>query len=314
MSVDQLLVLSLVFVAVTVASTAIIGFVTPQPAQARLRKAVGQASGDTSQGGSAWKEKIIATLSPAGKYAVPQEGWEKSPLRKRFMHAGMRSDKAIVAFFGAKTVLAIGLPTVFMFFAGIGHLSMTFNVTLFGVLWLAAMGYMLPNYYLRYCIHIRQREVFEKLPDAIDLMTVMVEAGLGLDAAIARVGTEIGAQSPVLADEFRLVGLELRAGASREQSLRNFALRTGVSEVDLLVSMLVQTDRFGTSMAEALRVHSESLRTKRRLRVEEEAAKISLKLLFPLVFCIFPSIMIVLLGPAVISIYRVFFKISTTGL
>jgi tight adherence protein C len=305
------MVLMLVFLAVSLTAAALIGYLLPQPAQARLRKAVGPSSGEGEKITSAWREKIVAALSPAGKLSLPEEGWADSPLRRSFMHAGIRSDKAILAFFGAKTLLTICLPTLFMFFAGISHVPMTFNGILLTIVSLAAMGYLAPNFYLRYCIHVRQREVFEKLPDAIDLMTVMVEAGLGLDAAIGRVGTEIGAQSPVLSEEFRLVGLELRAGASREQALRNLAMRTGVDEVDLFVSMLVQTDRFGTSMAEALRVHSESLRTKRRLRVEEAAAKISLKLLFPLVFCIFPAIMIVLLGPAVISIYRVFFKVTS---
>jgi tight adherence protein C len=181
------------------------------------------------------------------------------------------------------------------------------------ILVLAAIGYYLPNHVLNRRIAARQREVFERLPDAIDLMTVMVEAGLGLDAAIGRVSDEVGATSPVLGEEFKLVGLELRAGASRSQALRNLALRTGVAEVDMFVAMLVQTDRFGTSMAESLRTHSDALRTKRRMLAEEAAAKIGLKLLFPQVFCIFPAIMVVLMGPAVIAIYRNFFPMAGGG-
>ncbi len=135
-------------------------------------------------------------------------------------------------------------------------------------------------------------------------MTVCVEAGLGLDEAIGRVSEEIGLSSPVLSDELHLVALELRAGGGREKPLRNLALRTGVDEIDMLVATLIQSDRFGTSVGNALRVHSESLRTKRRLIAEEEAAKVPVKLLFPLIFCIFPSLLLVLMGPAVISIYR----------
>src|SRR5690606_24217706 len=153
-------------------------------------------------------------------------------------------------------------------------------------------------------VAVRQRELFENFPDAIDLMTVCVEAGLGLDAALAKVGEEMQISSKVLSEEIYLVGLELRAGASREKALRNLALRTGVEEVEALVAMLVQADRFGTSTAASLRVYSDTLRTKRRLRAEETAAKIALKLLFPLIFFIFPSLMVVVLGPALISMYR----------
>jgi tight adherence protein C len=256
---------------------------------------------------------MIEALAPAGKLVMPADGWENSSLRKRFVQAGIRSERAVLVFFATKLILAMGLPGAFMFVTSISNVTLQFNMKLLLLIFIAAGGYGLPNLYLRHRERVRQREVFEKLPDAIDLMTVMVEAGLGLDAAIARVAQEIRVQSPVLEEEFRLVALELRAGESREQALRNLALRTGVGEVDLLVSMLIQTDRFGTSMAESLRVHSETLRTKRRLRAEEAAAKISLKLIFPLLFCIFPSIMIVLLGPAVISIYRVFFPIASGG-
>ena len=170
---------------------------------------------------------------------------------------------------------------------------------------LSALGYYLPNVVLARKIALRQRELFESFPDAIDLMTVCIEAGLGLDAAMVRVGEEMRLRSNTLADELHLVSLELRAGRTREQALRNLGLRTGVEEIEALASMLIQADRFGTSIAASLRVHSDTLRTTRRLRAEEAAAKIALKLLFPLIFCIFPSLMLVLLGPAFINIYRV---------
>jgi len=152
---------------------------------------------------------------------------------------------------------------------------------------------------------VRQREIFEAFPDALDLMTVCVEAGLGTEAAMLRVADDLQLKSPVLADELHLVNLELRAGADRERALRNLAIRTGVEEVDGFVAMISQAERFGTSIAASLRVHAEMLRTRRRQRAEEAAAKIALKLLFPLIFCIFPSLMVVLMGPAMIQIYRV---------
>jgi tight adherence protein C len=304
----ETLVLVLVFVAVAGISAAVVGLFTGNPMSPRLQQAAGGEALEPVDG--KWQAKLAVALSPAGKLAIPKEGWENSKLRQQFMHAGFRGEEAPLIFFGIKTVLTLALPLAFMLATGLWGTPLSFNMNLFWIVWLAGAGYYLPNIYLRRRVQHRQRDMFETLPDAIDLMTVSVEAGLGLDAAIARVADEIGARSRAVEEEFRLVGLELRAGASREQALRNLALRTGVDELDILVAMLVQTDRFGTSVAEALRVHSDALRTKRRLRAEEEAARIALKLLFPLIFCIFPSIMVVLVGPAAISIYRAFVRLA----
>jgi len=306
MATTQIFSLILVFCAVAGASVAVVGWITPRPIQTRLKQAVGEAPAQQEISQSVWREKIVSALSPAGKLTLPKEGWENSVLRKQFMQAGIRKEQVVLFFFAAKSLLTFVLPIAFMLYAGLGRIPMSLNGAMVTIVGLAAVGYYAPNMWLRRRVAARQREMFEALPDAIDLMTVMVEAGLGLDAAIVRVGQELGPRSPVLEEELRLVGLELRAGASREQALSNLARRSGVEELDLLVAVLVQTDRFGTSMAESLRVHSDTLRTKRRLRAEEAAAKIALKLLFPLIFCIFPSVMIVLMGPAVISIYRVF--------
>jgi tight adherence protein C len=312
MSLVQMTILGLIFLATVGVSAALAGLVMGNPLEARLKQAGGDADlPQTGQPESEWKAKIVEALTPAGKLSLPEEGWQNSPVRQRFLHAGFRTDKAAVVFFGAKTLLTLALPAGFMMASGMLGSGLAFDRMLMVIVMLAGLGYYAPNFYLRRRIASRQLEMFECLPDAIDLMTVMVEAGLGLDAAIARVADEMGAKSRVVGEEFKLVGLELRAGASRDQALRNLALRTGVEEVELFVAMLVQSDRFGTSMAESLRVHSESLRTKRRLRAEEAAAKIGLKLLFPLVFCIFPSIMVVLVGPAAIAIYRNFFPIAT---
>lgn len=255
-----------------------------------------------------WIKRVIKLSGPFAKLALPQEGWENSNLRIRFMNAGYRSQSAPVLFFAAKSLLALVFPGILLLnFAIFGGQEGKPILMLFSLITAAAMGYFLPNIWMMLHTRNRQREIFESFPDALDLMTVCVEAGLALDAALARVGEEMRLKSTILAEELHLVGLEMRAGSSRERALRNLALRTGVEEIDSLVALLVQSDRFGTSVADSLRVHSDSLRTKRRFRAEEAAAKIPVKLLFPLIFCIFPALMLVLVGPAAISIYRVLF-------
>ena len=168
----------------------------------------------------------------------------------------------------------------------------------------AALGYYAPNVVLTRIVNRRRREIFETIPDALDLLTVCVEAGLSLERAMVKVAGEIHIKSLVLAQELQLVLMEMRAGFSKEKALRNFALRSGVEDVDTLVAMLIQSERFGTSIGDSLRVYSDNLRYKRRVRAEECAAKIGLKLLFPLIFCIFPTLLMVLLGPAAIQISR----------
>lgn len=169
----------------------------------------------------------------------------------------------------------------------------------------SVFGYFLPTGVLDRLVAMRQRELFLAFPDALDLLRVCVEAGLGLDAAVERVGREMQIESQALAQEFSLLGLELRAGAGRTDALRNLALRIGLKDIDTLVAMLIQADRFGTNMADSLLVHSESLRSKRRLAAEEAAAKLPVKILMPLIFCVFPALLTVLLGPAVINIVLV---------
>lgn len=305
MSTIQIFYLALVFVAVFVAALAILLQLGPRPVQARLQQLTGDAAALKTPEELGWIHKIIKLTGPLAKLSLPKEGWENSQLRVRFMNAGYRSTTAPALFFAAKTLLTFTLPGLTILYLAIAGSSLPTNTMLALLLVAAAFGYFLPNAFLARRIAHRKREIFENFPDAIDLMTVCVEAGLGLDAALTRVGDEMHLTSPTLAEELHLVNLELRAGNSRDKALRNLALRTGVEEVDTLVAMLVQSDRFGTSVADALRVHSESLRTKRRLRAEEAAAKIPVKLLFPLIFCIFPSMLVVLLGPAFISIYRV---------
>jgi tight adherence protein C len=221
------------------------------------------------------------------------------------MHAGYRGNAAIAVYFGAKTLLAVVLPALLYIYILFAGSKLSSSTLLFVELTMAAVGYYVPNFVLARLVFLRQREMFETFPDAADLLLVCVESGLGLDAALVKVTEEIRIKSAALAEEFHLVNLELRAGSSREKALRNLAMRTGVEEVNTFVAMLVQADRFGTSIGDSLRVFSDDLRTKRRLRAEEMAAKIPLKLLFPLIFCIFPSLLCVILGPAFIQIYRI---------
>jgi tight adherence protein C len=251
-----------------------------------------------------WRAKVVKIASPFARLSAPKEGWEDSNLRVRFMQAGLRSAGWPVIFFSSKTVLALLLPGLFMLAGGLGEKSNSEMLLALILLLLAGIGYYLPNVLLSMAISSRQQEIREALPDAVDLMTVCVEAGLALDAALARAGDEMDLRSPALADELNLVRLELRVGATRENALRNFALRSGVEDVTTFVTMLLQSERFGTNVADSLRILAETMRDHRQIRAEETAAKIPVKLLFPLIFFIFPSLFLVLLGPAFISIFR----------
>ncbi|MBK4733822.1 type II secretion system F family protein [Noviherbaspirillum pedocola] len=309
----QIVFLALVFLAVFALALLAMRLFAGNPMRDRLDAVVGRPAEVPESGANEWLATIVKLTGPLAKLSLPEEGWEASAMRTRFMNAGFRNPSAPAVFFGAKTLLAIVLPLgtfIALSFSSAKHGT---NYLLFWLLLSAAIGYYLPNVLLRNLISRRQREIFETFPDALDLMTVCVEAGLGMDAALNRVAQEMMLKSQVLAEELQLVTLELRAGSSKEKALRNLALRTGVQDVDALVAMLIQAERFGTSIAESLRVQSDMLRTKRRQRAEEAAAKIALKLLFPLIFFIFPSLMVVLMGPAFIQIYRVLLPTMAGG-
>jgi len=305
MTTEQWLYLGFIFLVVTGVGYVIVSQLAPSRVRSRLEKVVKPEATITGESAPQWVEKFIAVASPIAKLSVPAEGWEKSTLRTRFMNAGYREGSVVSLYFIAKSLLAILFAAVFFVYMGFTGKSMSTTHFLLIMLTAAGLGYYLPNVFLARRIESRQREIFESFPDATDLMLVCVEAGLGLDAAIIRVSEEMRLKSQVLADELHLVTLELRAGSTKEQALKNLAMRTGVEEVDSLVAMLVQAERFGTSIGDSLRVYADELRTKRRLRAEEAAAKIPLKLLFPLIFFIFPSLLLVLLGPAFIQIYRI---------
>ena len=311
MNTMQIVLLGATFIIVFSAALGVMLITRPNVLQRRLDAiapgTAGRGGSATTDGPSQWMETIVKASAHVAKLSLPTEGWDKSALRTRFMNAGWRSTSAAGIYFAAKTALALGLPLIALMMLGSLPSKISHSLAMIAMLLmlLATLGYYLPNAVLARQVDRRQQEIFENLPDSLDLMTVCVEAGLGVDAAMLRVADEIHVKSQVLSDEFSLVLLELRAGSSREKALRNLAMRTGVSDVETLVAMLVQAERFGTSVGTALRVHTDMLRTKRRHLAEERAAKVALKLLFPLMFFIFPALLIVLLGPAVIQIYRV---------
>ena len=255
---------------------------------------------------SGWiNKKIKPFFEKLGARFISGKEDDQSRLRLLFVRAGYRRGNAAI-FLGIKTVLAfafifiaIGLK-VFIF-----SMISPFNFMLLGVA-LAVVGFYLPNLYLLMKTLDRRERIQKGLPDALDLMVVCVEAGSGLDAAITRVSEEMRLDNKVLSEELRVLTLELRAGKSRKDALTNFALRANLDDVNNLVSLLIQTDRFGTSIAQALRVHSDFMRVKRFQRAEEIAAKMPLKMIFPLVLFIFPFFLLIAAGPAVIGIYRVF--------
>ena len=240
---------------------------------------------------------VIDTLKKIGRVA-PQSSSEMGKLQRKLTMAGYRSHEAVAVFFG------IRLGCALLAFALLATPVIVRPNMLFALAG-CALGYLLPSMALGRLAKRRQHRIRLGLADALDLLVVSVEAGLGLDQALQRVGEEIAFAHPDLSDELRLINLELRAGKARSEALRNLGERTGVDDIISLVAMLVQTDKFGTSVAQSLRVHSETVRTKRRQRAEEAAAKTGVKMVFPLVFCIFPAIFVVTIGPAAIKFVQV---------
>jgi tight adherence protein C len=237
---------------------------------------------------------------------APRSPKELGTLRLRLVQAGFRRDEALTIFFGIRVVLALVLFAIFS-----TSIVMRPNITL--ALAGVFAGYVLPGIVLARLAKRRAHKIRLSLADALDLLVVSVEAGLGLDQALTRVGQELNFAYPDLSDELRLVNLELRAGKARPEALRNLADRTGVEDLNSLVTMLIQTDKFGTSVSQSLRVYSETLRTKRRQRAEEAAAKTGVKMVFPLVICIFPAVWIVTIGPAAIKFVNVLFPMIENG-
>jgi len=249
----------------------------------------------------AMRERIQQALDPLSR-ALPVSPTDVSLTRAWLIQAGYREARHVRFYFASRVLFAaLGLTAVILF-TGFDSLLLLVGAP--------ALGFFLPRFFLKRAMKERQRRIRLGLPDALDLTVICVEAGLALDQAMMRVGEDLQHAHPELSGEFHLFNLETRAGKPRAEALRNLAARTGVDDVRGLVGTLIQTDRFGTSVAQALRVHSDSLRTERRQRAEEQAAKTTVKMIIPLVLFVLPSLIFVTVGPAVIQLMRLLAPIS----
>ncbi|MGD0124342.1 MAG: type II secretion system F family protein [Terriglobia bacterium] len=270
------------------------------PAAERLTRLWRPPSTDEKLGFRAkQKQKVTQVLGDVGRI-IPTSSKRMPHTQRMMARAGFRRPESIMAMQGMKVLLPVVLVAL-VYFTGLYHQSPIFILIL-----AAVAGYMLPEFWLTTRVRHRQNQLRLSLPDCLDLLVVCVEAGLALDQAFMRVTQELRIVHPILCEELDLVNAEIRIGRTRVEALRQLADRTGVEDIKSLVAMLVQTERFGTSIAQSLRVHSDELRTKRRQRAEEMAAKATVKMIPPLVFFIFPALFVVILGPAVITLFRHF--------
>lgn len=293
----MLMLATLVFLAVAAAVGGLFLLLVPNRLDRRL-----QTLGDAGARPD-WTATVAQAVGPLAGVLAPTGDWEHAPLRLRFINAGIRREDARLIYFGCKALLPVLLAAAT--WLPLRAFTSLDDANVMMYLGIAALaGCYLPNLWLWLRLRERTRELFASFPDAADLMLVCVEAGLGLDAALTRIAEEMGSASRPLAEELHLTNLEMRAGVDRAQALRNLALRTGIEEIGTFATMLAQADKFGTSIGESLRVFSDDLRHKRQVRAEEHAAKVPTKMLVPLCLFIFPAIIMVVLGPAMIVIVR----------
>ena len=288
--------MAFLFVSLIIAAGAMAVTPSGSAIERRLGEVIGEAERAVNPS-MALPPVVMDWLRRLGAVA-PRSSAEMSKLQQRLTIAGYRSREAVVVFFGVRIVTSLAMFIVLVS-PLIKHSNLA--VALAG----AGVAYVLPGMILARMAKKRQHRIRLGLADALDLMIVTVEAGLGLDQSIQRVSEELAFAHPDLTDELKLINLEIRAGKARSEALQNLATRTGLEDVASLVTMLVQTDKFGTSVAQSLRVHAEVVRTKRRQRAEEAAAKTGAKMVFPLVICIFPAIWVVTVGSAVIKFIQV---------
>ena len=272
------------------------------PAAARLRRLDPEAAYDDELAEVGLVERVAAPINRL----LPPSATEAHKLQKQMLQAGYRSYNAAVIFRAVQLLCALIFPGAVVLLGTVLRAPLS-KMFIWGMLALA-LGFYLPRYILRKKINARQQRVTWGLADALDLLVVTVEAGMGLNAALVRVGDELKNVHPDIHEEFDLTNLEIRVGRGRDEALRNLAERTGVDDLRSLVAMMVQADRFGTSIARAVRVHAEALRTKRRQRAEEITQKAALKLLFPLTCFLFPTLFIFVLGPTVLNLIDMFKK------
>ena len=233
---------------------------------------------------------------------IPQSPKDVTVMQRRLIRAGIRNESALKILYGAKAVCGIGLPLMVALLVSTSSADSSNKIA--GVLAAGAVGFFGPNEYVRRLAQKRQKEIARGLANALDLLVVCVESGLGLDQAILQVSKELEHAHPEISEEFGFVNLELKAGKRRVDALRNLAERTGVDDLKKLVAVLIQADRFGTGVAQSLRAHSDFMRVQARQIAEEKAAKLGVKLIFPIFFCILPSLFVVTVGPVAVKIMR----------
>jgi tight adherence protein C len=322
---SDLIVIIVIFGAVIVAVFGVAFLFMKAPAQRRLEQRSGTAAAAAARSAASTgddlsvryaddRSAVARMLKPVQKYIEPKDETKRSTVRRQLIQAGYMSPGAVGRYFGIRVILAAGLPLLFIIFAPLVSGDMEVEkILLFGLV-LGFVGLYLPRIWLSQRISKRQQAFREGFPDALDMLLVCVEAGLGLNAALHRVGAEMGSAHRSLGEQFQFVGLELQAGKSREQALRNLSERMGIDEVKSLVTLLIQSEALGTSIGQALKVHAADMRIKRMLRAEEKAHMLPVKMAFPLIGFILPCLVLVVLTPAIIKVVRVLLPtLSGTG-
>ena len=272
-------------------------WVRPKAAIDRVTATVVESASPMGHPSLAWREMVNKLGS-----LVPSAPKDSTVMLRRLMRAGLRGPNALKMLYGSKAILAVVLPAVAIILTANSDVDPGKKILLVTASF--AAGFFAPNEYVRLRAKRRQKNIRKGLPNALDLMVVCVESGLGLDQAIVQVAKELLFAHPEISQEFGLMNLEMKAGSRRADALRNLADRTGVEEVKKLVAVLIQADRFGTSIAQSLRGHSEFMRVQTRQMAEEKAAKLGVKLVFPIFFCILPSLFVVTVGPVLVRIVR----------
>ncbi|QBQ55871.1 type II secretion system F family protein [Nitrosococcus wardiae] len=249
-------------------------------------------------------DAVAEAIAPLSPYILPRQEWERSKTTTKLVHAGYRSGNALPLFYAIKLLSGIILPAAAIFLTTIFYPKFTTFQIVFLGLFLSFIGLLFPNSVLERLIKKRQRQIYNGFPDVLDLLITCTEAGLGLNAALKRVAEECAVSHPILSGELTLVNMEIRAGVNRVEALKNFSARAGIEDIHSFVAFLSQSLRFGTSIADTLRIYSDEFRDKRMQRAEEMAAKMGTKMIFPLIFCILPSFFLVAIGPAILGVLK----------
>jgi len=299
-----------VFVSITLGTWVALGVMAgrPRKAEDRLQRLMGQTDGrdvaetNLAKRQDAFQARVTAAADRLGQTLRPSNEHDLGKIRLKLLNAGYRQEAAVAVFYGVKVFAMVAMVAV-----AFPILAMKYGVTqtaFLGAVGIAGLGFYVPSIVVDSQRKKRAESIFLGLPDALDLMVVCVEAGLGLDAAMRRVSSELNQSSPVLCEEFAIANFQLQMGRARREVLRDLGTRTGVEDVRALAAVIIQAEKFGSSIVSALRVQSDAMRLKRRHLAEERAAKTAVKIMIPLILFIFPGVFVVLVGPAGIQIYN----------